>query len=99
MKEVQYTSEDLRFVTKGNALYVFVLGWPGKQLNIRSLTLAPDPPYPQQFYIIEPEDIRSIKLIGYQGDVKWELTPKGLVVDMPEEPPCQHAYTIKIEWT
>lgn len=43
------------------------------------------------------EEIKRISLLGHDGDLNWNLTRNGLVVDLPEERPCEHAYVIKIE--
>lgn len=96
--EVQYTEKDLRFVTKDNALYVFVLGWPGKELTIRSLTLPPPAPKPKDFYLIEDDDIESVHMLGETKALAWKLTPQGLKVQMPTKKPGDWAYTIKISW-
>lgn len=36
-----YTAEDIRFTTKGNALYAFSFGWPEQELTIKTLTAPP----------------------------------------------------------
>ncbi|MBD3353068.1 MAG: hypothetical protein GF364_16425 [Candidatus Lokiarchaeota archaeon] len=97
--EVSYTAEDLRFVVKNNALYAFILGIPDKHILIRSLTLSPDPPILKDYYLIENSDIASIHLLGYDEELKWKLTNKGLNIELPAEKPCEHALTIKIAWT
>jgi alpha-L-fucosidase len=97
--KVNYTSEDLRFVAKNNALYVFAMGWPGKELQIKSLTLPPTAPRPINFYLIEDSDIKSIHLLGNEGALKWKLTTEGLKIELPEEKPCKYAFTFKIQWT
>jgi alpha-L-fucosidase len=43
------------------------------------------------------EEIKRISLLGHGEDLKWSLTRDGLVVDLPEERPCEYAYVIKIE--
>ncbi len=68
------------------------------ELTIRSLTLPPFNPRPKECYLIEEEDIQSIQLLGDSTPLKWKLTTEGLKMTMPENPPCEHAYTIKIQW-
>ncbi len=51
------------------------------------------PQYPG-FY---KEEIKRISLLGDGKDLEWSLTRDGLVVEMPDEKPCDHAYVIKIE--
>ncbi len=43
------------------------------------------------------EEIKRISLLGDGKDLKWSLTHSGLVVEMPDERPCDHAYVLKIE--
>jgi len=43
------------------------------------------------------EEIKRVSLLGHDGDLEWKLTRQGLVVEMPDERPCDHAYVIKIE--
>jgi len=51
------------------------------------------PEYPG-FY---KEEIKRVSLLGDGKDLDWKLTTAGLVVQMPDERPCDHAYVIKIE--
>ena len=43
-----------------------------------------------------PSEIRSVKMLGIDKELKWSITKDGLVVEMPEEKPCEHAYVFKI---
>jgi len=43
------------------------------------------------------EEIKRVSLLGDGKDLLWSLTPGGLIVEMPDEKPCDHAYVIKIE--
>jgi len=43
------------------------------------------------------EEIKRISLLGDGNDLEWRLTRGGLIVEMPEEKPCDHAYVLKIE--
>ena len=38
-----------------------------------------------------------LRLLGNGKELDWWLTRKGLVIDMPDEKPCDYAYVIKIE--
>jgi alpha-L-fucosidase len=40
-KEVQYTAKDLRFISNEKSLFVFMLGWPGSEMVIRTLVKNP----------------------------------------------------------
>jgi alpha-L-fucosidase len=84
-----YSSDDLRFTSKGDAtLYAFALGWPADhQLLIRSLGAAPG----------VTGKVSKVSLLGSTGEVKWEMTPDGLHVTLPEIKPSEFAICLKIE--
>jgi alpha-L-fucosidase len=85
--EERLTSEDFRFTTKGNTLYAFALGWPESgKLTVRSL--AEGAPGAEG-------RIRRVQLLGH-GQIPFTRTAEGLVVSLPEQRPCDHAWTLKI---
>jgi len=43
------------------------------------------------------EEIKRITMLGDDKELDWELTPKGLVIEVPDEKPCDYAYVFKIE--
>jgi alpha-L-fucosidase len=84
-QEVEYTAKDIRFTTKGDVLYATCLGWPGERVTIRTMKRLYD------------SEIRTVRMLGVDRDLKWSMTAQdGLVVEMPEEKPCDHAYVLKI---
>ncbi|MCX7012650.1 MAG: alpha-L-fucosidase [Candidatus Sumerlaeota bacterium] len=86
-KAVPYTSDDIRFTAKGDALYVILLGWPEKQAVIRSLGKSSP--------LVQGE-ISDIRLLGHDGKLEWTRNEDGLVIQMPAEKPCEHAFAFKI---
>jgi len=81
---LRYTAKDIRFTTKGGALYAVALGWPeDRRLTVRSLAAAAG-------------KIAGVTLLGHSGDLPWSQTADGLVVTLPEKKPCEHAYALKI---
>lgn len=101
--EVEYTPSDLRFVTRDNALYVFALGWPQDQLLIKSLIKPPitntKAKTREEFQFIDETDIKSVHLLGYENELQWNLTKKGLKIEIPSNKPCDHVYAFRITWT
>lgn len=83
----EFTGEDIRFATKDGALYAIALAWPGDTLTIKSLA-AGSP--------LAEGEIASVTLLGHDGTLEWTQIPAGLVVTMPDERPCHHAYAVKI---
>jgi alpha-L-fucosidase len=43
------------------------------------------------------EEIKRISLLGHGEDLEWSFTRSGLIVDLPDEPPGDHAHVLKIE--
>ena len=82
-----YTSEDIRFTTRGERLYAIALGWPeGGRLVVRSLAEgSPD-----------AGEIRSVRLLGNPGELRWSRDREGLSVQLPATRPCDYAYAIEV---
>jgi alpha-L-fucosidase len=81
-----FTDEDIRFTTRDGELYAIALGWPESGiLPIKSLSLSA--------YNVE---IKSVELIGFDGDLKWDRTDTALEINLPENKPCEHAFVFKI---
>ncbi len=85
--ESPFTFKDIRYTTKGEYLYAFVLKWPGK----RPVEMAFLAPGNQRI-----GEIKSVELLGHAGTVDWEHHPDGLRVTFPPKKPCEFAYCLKI---
>ena len=88
-KRAGFTSEDVRFTTKGNALYAFVMGWPEKEAVVTSLGYGSAQ---------NSGRIGSVKLVGHKGQVKWKQDESGLKVEMPAEKASGLGFSLKIDW-
>ena len=88
---VNYSGRDIRFTVNADALYALCLGWPDEQVIIESLGKGVKSP--NSLY---EEEIRSVELLGREGELTWQLRPEGLIIDRPPERPCDHAYVFKI---
>jgi alpha-L-fucosidase len=84
-----YTAEDIRFTTKGGALYAFVGAWPASRMA-RIKSLAAGAPR------LSGAKVAGVSLLGYGGKVTWKQDEQGLSVDLPERAPSQHAVTLRI---
>ncbi len=82
-----FTAEEVRFTTKGDTLFAFVMGWPEKQALIKALATTSE---------LLPPKIQNVELLGYEGKVTWAQDEQGLIVEMPEHRPCDYAITLKI---
>lgn len=83
-----FSAADFRFTTKGNALYVYSMGWPdnGKAL-IKSL--AKGNPY-------RNESVNKVEILG-GGSLSFRITEEGLEVSLPESRnELSYAFCLKI---
>ncbi len=83
-----FTAQDIRFTTKGNALYAIVLGWPHDgEVTIKSLGIQ------SKFSL---GHISRIQLLGVDASVTWTWTAEGLTIKLPAVQPLEPAFVIKI---
>jgi alpha-L-fucosidase len=81
------TAEEVRFTTKGHALYAVIMGWPGKEATVQAVGTAS----PQQ-----PSKIVNVELLGRQARLNWAQEPAALRVQLPAEKPSDYAVTLKV---
>jgi alpha-L-fucosidase len=78
---------NVRFTVKGQTLYAIIIGeWPGKVVVINSLV-------PGQ---LAEGRVSSVFMLGSATALKFTQNADGLTVELPENPPCRYAYTLKI---
>ncbi len=83
-----YSGQDIRFTTKGNALYAIALAWPeDEKVTIKSLAKEST-----------NGDLNSssIHLLGYPGELKWTHDSNGLNLQFPAQKTDEYAYVFKI---
>jgi len=85
-----YTSQDIRFTTKGDALYAFILAWPESRTAVIK-ALASNSPQ------VAGRKIADVSLLGYGGKLEWSQTADGLTVKLPDKAPSQPAVTLRIK--
>jgi alpha-L-fucosidase len=81
-EEIRYTAS-----ADGKSINVFLMKFPGKQLNIKQ---------------IKPADGSRIRMLGMDSDLNWKYDyRKGLIVDLPDESklPCKYVWVLKVEGT
>ena len=87
-EDFKYNAKEIRFTTKGGALYAFTLGWPeDHKITIQSLAKPAGS---------DVNRIKKISLLGYKGKITWEQTPDGLTVTLPEEKVSEYTAALKI---
>lgn len=84
-----YTSEDVRFVTKGDVLYATVMEWPENGKVIIKSLASNSENYPKK--------IHRVQFVNTKQSLKFKRTQAGLVVDFPSEKPLlDYANALKI---
>jgi alpha-L-fucosidase len=88
LSQIKVDHTDIRFTTKGGALYAIALGWPtdGKFL-IKSLAENS-----AEF----PHPIRKVELLGAKSELRWTRGARGLEIQIPSAPPCKYAFSFRI---
>ena len=83
-----YTAQDYRFTTRNGVLYATALAWPADgKLTVR--TLGAGAPGIQG-------EATSVELLGCKEKLMFKRDPAGLVVTLPAQKPCEHAFVLKI---
>jgi alpha-L-fucosidase len=83
-----YSSQDLRFTSKGSTLYAIAMAWPENgQLTIKSLAQR------------SPSGnvaVKTVQLLGSNTPVKWTRDTSGLHLQMPAQKAGEYAYVFKL---
>jgi alpha-L-fucosidase len=77
------TEKDIRFSIKDDYLYAFVLDWPSEPVKIESLKAG-------------EYKVKNISLLGTDEMIKWSQQAEGLIIEVPQNKPCNHAFAFKI---
>lgn len=85
-KQAEYTSQDIRFTTKGDTLYAISLAWSDDRVTIHSLAKKADC----------DKEITSVSMLGSDETLEWKQTEEGLVVKFPTHKPSDFAHVLKI---
>jgi alpha-L-fucosidase len=82
-----YTAQDIRFTTRGDTLYAFLMAWPESGNTIIKTLAKGGAHYSKR--------VAKVELLG-TGEVKFAHDETGLTVTLPEKKPNPYAYTLKI---
>ncbi|TWT78851.1 Alpha-L-fucosidase [Planctomycetes bacterium CA13] len=84
----EFTGKDIRFTTKGDTLYAFLMAYPNtKEVLIKSLS-------PEQ---IGKQSVRSVTMLGSDDELEFQLTENGLSVTLPPTPNSEYSHGLRIE--
>ena len=87
-KDKDYTARDVRFTTRGEALYAILLGWPGSRAIIQTVMEETPLPFGK---------MRRISLLGSTQSLNWRYTREGLEINLPAQQVGEHAFVLKME--
>ena len=87
-KSAPFTGQDIRFTTKGKALYAIALDWPGSEMMVRSLN-SEGP--------LKGRKIKSIRMLGAKDKIEWKQSAEGLKITPPAQRTGEYAYVFRID--
>lgn len=79
-----YTSKDIRFTSKGNLLYVFMLDVPKEKITIKSLGAKGN------------RAITNIEVVGSSEKIKWSQKEDQLIIQPSKNYPTIHAVGYRV---
>jgi len=80
----RYTAQDIRFTTKGKALYAITLGEPRGRVTIASLGHNAG------------RTVRSVRLLGVNQPLRFQQGASGLSIEVPDRLPTRYASAFRI---
>lgn len=90
-ENVDSVAADIRFTTKGDALYAISLGWPEDGV-FKIESLAEGNPH-------DSRSIASVEFLSGESDIKWQQTDAALVIQTDGKRPCDAAYAFRIKFS
>ncbi|WP_281614823.1 alpha-L-fucosidase [Flammeovirga sp. SubArs3] len=89
-KNKELTANDFRFTTNNGKLYAISMAWANNgKVKIPVLKTSSQ-------YI--SSGIKNIKLLGHKKSLDFTQNDKNLVIQLPKEKPCNHAFVFEIEF-
>jgi len=86
LTDEQFKECKVYYTKKGKIIYAIITSWLNDNIELT---------------INEKEKIKSVKMLGYNGDIKWSVKGQKLIVSIPPLTinllPCMHAWSFKIE--
>ncbi len=81
-----FTAKGIRFITKENTIYIFILDWPGNGKNIKIQNLNSK----------EIKNIKSVSFLASREKVRWKQDEDGLYITTPASLIGKYAYAFKV---
>ncbi len=87
-KNKNFSSEDIRFTKKGDKLFAIVMAWPESgKVVIKALKNNNE----------YKASVKSLKLLGFDGELQWNTNDQGLEITMPSEKIGEFAHVIEMK--
>ncbi len=87
-KREAFTSQDIRFTTRGDTLYATILAWPESGIaTITSLAAGSS---------LYQREIDKVELLGTSEPLQWSRDRGRMAISLPSQPPCEHAFVFRI---
>jgi alpha-L-fucosidase len=86
-EDFPFTSQDIRFTTKNDALYAITLGIPSSQTRIESLGRRSNS---------LRKKVTQVHVLGSAEPLNWTQEDSALVIQNPHQKPCDHAIVFKL---
>ena len=83
-----YTAQDIRYTSRGDTLYAFVMDWPDDGRVVLKTLATGSSAFPKK--------IGKVELLGSGGRATFSRDPHGLTVKLPVQKPNNFAYALKI---
>lgn len=81
-----YGTENLRYTSRGNIVYVHILPSQGEDVPSSTITLSE----------LRPVTGMDVILLGRNEPLTWNCTNHGIVVELPQvNLPCRNAWVLK----
>jgi alpha-L-fucosidase len=79
----------VRFTKKGDTLYAFIMVWPESRNAVIKSLAAGSP-------LLDGRKVEHVSMLGHWWGLKWTQDENALNVQLPADPPCASAITLKI---
>ncbi len=88
-KAIKLGPEDIRFTSKGNVLYVIVLGWPTKTVTVKSLGKNAG---------LADGQISDIAMVGSDDKITWNQDDDAVTIEPPSSKLFDEATVFKVSF-
>ncbi len=85
-----YTARDVRFTTRGDTLYAYLLAKPSEP-RVTIASLAATSPH------TSGRKVEDVSLLGADGKLQWTQDASGLTVQLPDVTPGDHTVALQIK--